>query len=248
MNTSTTITSRTSKLKIVVGILLILLVTGAYFYIYRTGLLSIICDCSSINEFVRRLGIWGPFVIVGLMAGAIVMSPIPSAPIALAAGMAYGHLWGTLYIVIGAELGAIIAFTIGRLVGYEVLHRWFGGRLNMGLLGSQNSLMIIVFTGRLLPFISFDILSYAAGLTSLRFWRFAVATLAGIIPISFLLAHFGGELGSADMQRVTITVLLLGSITLLPIAVKWFLVRRKSREKAGFTEKKTGFRTPSSDG
>ena len=104
----------------------------------------------------------------------------------------------------------------------------------MGLLGSQNSLMLIVLTGRLLPFISFDILSYAAGLTSLAFWRFAISTLAGIIPISFLLAHFGGELGSADMQRVTITVLLLGGITLLPIAVKWVLDRRRKQKKSGF--------------
>lgn len=175
--------------------------------------------------------------------GAIVMSPIPSAPITLAAGMAYGHLWGTLYIVIGAELGALIAFTIGRLVGYEVLHRWFGDRLNLGLLGSQNSVMLIVFVGRLLPFISFDILSYAAGLTPLTFWRFAAATLAGIIPISFLLAHFGGELGSADMQRVTLTVLLLGSITLLSIGIKWILTRRQKREKTGFPEEKPGFRT-----
>lgn len=232
MHTSAAVPSQASKLKIMIGIFLILLVIGTYVYISTTGLLTTICDCDSLNEYVGRLGIWGPFVIIGLMTGAIVMSPIPSAPIALAAGMAYGHLWGTLYIVIGAELGALIAFTIGRLVGYEVLHRWFGNRLNMGLLGSQNSLMLIVLTGRLLPFISFDILSYAAGLTPLKFWRFAVATLAGIIPISFLLAHFGGELGSADMQRVTITVLLLGSITLLPIAVKWFLDRRRKQKKS----------------
>ncbi len=231
MHTPVAAPSHASKRKIVIGILLILLIAGAYAYISQTGMLTTICDCNSLSEFVRKIGIWGPVVIIGLMTGAIVISPIPSAPIALAAGMAYGQIWGTLYIVIGAELGALIAFTIGRFVGYEVLHRYFGDRLNMGLLGSQNSVMLIVFTGRLLPFISFDILSYAAGLTPLRYWRFAVATLAGILPISFLLAHFGGELGSVDMQRVTITVLLLGIITLLPIAVTWLLARRRKQKE-----------------
>ena len=77
--------------------------------------------------------------------------------------------------------------------------------------------------------ISFDILSYAAGLTPLSFWRFALATFAGIIPISFLLAHFGSELGSADMQRVSATVLALGGITLIPIGIKWFVSRRRAK-------------------
>jgi uncharacterized membrane protein YdjX (TVP38/TMEM64 family) len=172
----------------------------------------------------------GPLAIIGLLAMAIVLNPIPSAPIALAAGAAYGHLWGTVYVVTGAEIGALIAFAIARSVGYEVLHRWLGKRLSLGSLASQNALMAAVFASRLLPFISFDLVSYAAGLTPLTLWRFAVATLAGIIPASFLLAHFGGEMASADAYRIMLAVLALGAITLLPIAGKVLLDRyRKKR-------------------
>jgi uncharacterized membrane protein YdjX (TVP38/TMEM64 family) len=80
--------------------------------------------------------------------------------------------------------------------------------------------MATVFLSRLLPFISFDIVSYAAGLTSLTLWRFAAATLAGIIPASFLLAHFGGELASDDSHRILVAVLALGVLTGLPFLVK----------------------------
>lgn len=122
------------------------------------------------------------------------------------------------------------AFSIARLLGYEVLRRWFGERLNLGLLGSQNTLMWIVLVTRLLPFLSFDLVSYAAGLTPLAIWRFAVATLAGIIPASFLLAHFGGEMVSADARRVVISVLVLGTLTIVPVFVKLILIgRRKHR-------------------
>jgi uncharacterized membrane protein YdjX (TVP38/TMEM64 family) len=88
------------------------------------------------------------------------------------------------------------------------------------MLGSQTTLMGIVFVSRLLPFISFDMVSYAAGITSLSFWRFSIATLAGIIPSSYLLAHFGSELASAETSSIAITLLLLGIISLAIVLVK----------------------------
>ena len=166
---------------------------------------------------------------IGLMTLAILVSPIPSAPVAVAAGAAYGHIWGTLYVLLGAEAGALAAFGVARLLGYEALHRWFGERLSAGLLGSQNGLMGIVFVSRLLPFISFDLVSYAAGLTALSFWRFAIATLAGIVPASFLLAHFGSEMATGEVKPIMISVLLLGAVTLLPVALK--LLRDRLRRR-----------------
>jgi len=220
---------QTTRARLVIGTVIVSGLIAAYWLVTATDMLDAICDCQTLHDHIIHLGVFGPLTIIGLMAIAIVISPIPSAPIAIAAGMAYGHIWGTLYTVIGAELGAITAFLIGRMVGRDVLFRWFGERLSMGLLGSQWSLTAIVFFGRLLPFISFDILSYAAGLTALRFWYFAMATLAGVIPVSFLLAHFGKEFGSKDMTRMTIAVLALGCITLIPVAVKWWHNRSKTR-------------------
>ena len=63
---------------------------------------------------------------------AIVFSPMPSAPIALAAGAAYGHLWGTVYVVAGSMAGALAAFAIARVLGGEKLQRWFGEKLAVG--------------------------------------------------------------------------------------------------------------------
>jgi uncharacterized membrane protein YdjX (TVP38/TMEM64 family) len=68
-------------------------------------------------------------------------------------------------------------------------------------------------------------------LTPLSFWRFAVATLAGIVPASFVLAHFGAEMASADTDRIAISVLALGTITLIPIAIKVFRDRRRKGTK-----------------
>jgi uncharacterized membrane protein YdjX (TVP38/TMEM64 family) len=190
----------------VTGLVVLLGLAGVYLLMEETGAMKILCDCDSLHEVITRPGVPGPLAVMALMALAVVISPIPSAPIALAAGLAYGHYWGTLHIVAGAETGAIIAFFIARLAGYQVLRRWLGDRLETGLLGSQNTLTFLVFIGRLMPFISFDILSYAAGLTVIRFWRFALATLAGIVPVSFALAHFGQEMSTGRLKKIMTTV------------------------------------------
>jgi uncharacterized membrane protein YdjX (TVP38/TMEM64 family) len=187
-------------------------------------------EVERLEMLVDRAGIWGPVLIVTLMTVAVVASPIPSAPIALAAGAAYGHLWGTVQIVIGAELGALIAFGLARVLGRDALRRVFGDRVDAGLLGSQTALTATVFASRLMPFVSFDMISYAAGLSRLHAWRFALATLTGIIPASFLLAHFGGEAVSGDLGRATWAVLGLGLVTGLPLL--WVALRRRPEKSA----------------
>jgi uncharacterized membrane protein YdjX (TVP38/TMEM64 family) len=186
-------------------------------------------EAERLEMLVARAGLWGPVLIVTFMTLAVVASPIPSAPIALAAGAAYGHLWGTVVVVIGAELGALIAFSLARVLGHDALRRVFGDRVDAGLLGSQNALTATVFASRLMPFVSFDMVSYAAGLSSLHTWRFAIATLAGIIPASFLLAHFGGEAVSGHLGRATWAVLGVGLVTGLPLL--WVALRQKPEKE-----------------
>jgi uncharacterized membrane protein YdjX (TVP38/TMEM64 family) len=208
-------------LRLIIFAIIVTTLIAGYIILSQMGVTTFLEDGAALKQWVQQLGITGPLIIIGLMTTAIIMSPIPSAPIALAAGAAYGHTVGTVYVAIGSELGAIIAFFIARLVGVEILQKWVDDRLSKTILGSQRSLMGVVFISRLLPFISFDMVSYAAGVTPLRFWRFAVATLAGIIPASFLLAHFGAELASGENQRIGITLLLLGAASLIFILANW---------------------------
>jgi len=68
---------------------------------------------------------------------AVVARPLPSAPIALAAGAAYGHLWGTRQVIVGAEIGALVAFGLARVRGRDAVKRLFGDTVDHGLPGSQ---------------------------------------------------------------------------------------------------------------
>lgn len=222
------------RTKAALGVLFVALAFGGYGLLQRSGTLTTMLDSAALHERIVQLGPWGPLAIIALMTVAILVSPIPSAPIALAAGAAYGHAWGALYVLLGAQFGAMAAFTVARFVGRETVQRWFGNRLSISLIGSQNTLTGIIFVSRLLPFLSFDIVSYAAGLTPLSFWRFSLATLVGIAPSSFLLAHFGTEMQSGETRRIALAVLALGALTLVPVGVKlyrdWRAKRRTSAD------------------
>jgi uncharacterized membrane protein YdjX (TVP38/TMEM64 family) len=198
-------------------LLILILLILAYRHLDASGLLQQLLDGQWLRARTEASGAWGPLLIIGLMTLAIVLNPIPSAPIAMVSGALFGHTWGTLYVVIGAESGALIAFGIARLFGYDLLRRLFGEGVMLGWLGSQNTLTWLVFVSRLLPFVSFDLVSYGAGLTPLKAWRFALATLAGLLPVSFLLAHFGGEMAERELGDAMVSMLFLGLLVALPL-------------------------------
>lgn len=222
-----------AKAKIVGVMLLLAALAAIYWVMLETGALTTVTNKAALSEWIDQLGYWGPVGIIGLMITAIVLSPIPSAPIAMVAGAVYGSLWGTVIVVIGAEAGALIAFAIARSLGYDVIHRWKRLRPVLNWLGkerSQGALMLVIFTSRLVPFISFDGVSYAAGLTPLAFWRFVVATLAGVIPTAYLITAFGGLLMASESGVVTVLLILVSGITLLPIVANLLMARRRHQK------------------
>jgi uncharacterized membrane protein YdjX (TVP38/TMEM64 family) len=182
-----------------------------------------------VRSSVAGLGMAGPLALIGLMVLAIVASPIPSGPIAVAAGALYGTLWGGAFVVTGALLGAFAAFGAARYLGFDAVRRSSNPVLKyIAAPRSQVSLMLIVFASRLIPFISFDAVSYAAGITCLSLGRFAFATLLGIVPICFALAAMGAGMAQGGTDWMWIVV-LGGSITLLPIVAKWIWDKIRAR-------------------
>lgn len=217
-----------------IGLLLGLMALVIFFVhqlLNSVGALDTLGNSDRMRSWIVQLGYLGPLTLIAMMALAIVVNPIPSAPIALAAGAAYGHVWGTFYVVTGATLGAFIAFSIARRLGYAHMLRLFGPRLQLGWLGSQNALTGMLFASRLIPFVSFDLVSYGAGLTDIKSWRFVLATVAGLLPASFLLAHFGGELTASSLDRATFAVLMLGLLSLLPLLVRAGVRRIRQRRR-----------------
>ncbi len=182
-----------------------------------------------LQEQGQALGPAGPLLVTLVLALAIVVSPIPSGPIAIVGGALYGPIWGTVVVVCGAQIGAMVAFGLSRHLGYSAARG--SAHPVLAYLTAPRSaavMMAVVFLSRLVPFISFDAVSYAAGLTSLSFWRFALATLAGVAPVSLALAALGAGLVKADEVPLLVTLLASG-VTLIPTVLIWLWVRSRRR-------------------
>ncbi len=211
----------------------------SYFLVVNSRAGDLIEDRDLLLDAARQLGALGPLLIIGLMILAIVFNPLPSAPIALAAGALYGHTLGTVYVVVGAELGAILAFLIARTAGYDLARRFIGKPDMFIRLGSQNSMTLVFFVSRLIPFMSFDLVSYGAGLTPLKLWRFAAATLLGLLPMSFALAHFGSEFAAGEGEEYARLALWLGLLVAIPLLLGYLFGRpAKIRQSSDSIEDK----------
>ena len=183
------------------------------------------------------LGIWAPIAIVGLRFLAALSGVVPSSPVLLAAGATEGILLGSIYVLIGAQLGALTAFMIGRHLGRDAVERrgWmdalaktkFGGWL-LDEKTSQNRLMAAVFYCRLIPGINLDALSYVAGVTRITAWRFALATFGALLPYTVLLVAIGNQL--VKLGPTELILVLLGILFVSAIPVLW---RYRAMRSAG---------------
>ncbi len=161
---------------------------------------------------------FGPVAIVILVAIGIVISPIPSGAVAMVAGAFYGTYTGGALTIAGAVLGAGCAFLMSRHFGRDwVASIDFPLARTLTRERSQNALMFTVLATRLVPFISFDAISYVAGLTPLAFWRFIGATAVGTAPVCIAFAAAGDTAMQGAIHPVT--AVLLGGVTLLLPAV-----------------------------
>jgi len=81
-------------IKVLCGILVAAIIISYGWWGAELGLPFAMPDSAVVRQWFDGLGAWGPAAIIGSMVVAILVSPIPSAPIALAAGAIYGHYWG----------------------------------------------------------------------------------------------------------------------------------------------------------
>ena len=109
----------------------------------------------AIQEWLKASGSLAPIVYMLVMAFAIVVSPIPSLPLDIAAGIFFGPWLGTLYSAIGALIGAVISFLIARFLGRDLVEKILKGHVNFCTFCSDKILTKIVFLSRLLPMVSF---------------------------------------------------------------------------------------------
>ena len=146
----------------------------------------------ALGDRLGSYGLWGPIISLGIMVLQGILAPLPAFVVSFANGLAFGLFAGWLISLAGHVLASSVCFALARSLGRRRVESFISTRA----LGSADRWLErwgpqAVFLTRLVPGISFDGISYAAGLTSISFRRFVVATTLGVIPETLLFAYLG---------------------------------------------------------
>ena len=160
---------------------------------------------------------WAPaaFVAVYVVACALDFS---GAVLTLAGGAIFGFWWGSLLNTIGANLGATVAFWVARGLGHDSVRALLGDRMAGFDRFAQEAGFTWLLRLRLIPFVPFNLLNFAAGLTAMPWRRYAAATAIGILPATLVYSFFATALlaESQEASRAALVrVLIAGGLLIL---------------------------------
>lgn len=185
-------------------------------------------DFTVVREFVASYGSYAAAVSFGLMVLQSVAAPLPAFLLTFANASLFGWWQGAILSWTSAMAGAVVCFYIARILGRDAAEKLTSKAGLEQIDGffekyGKNTILIC----RLLPFVSFDLVSYAAGLTSMSFWSFFVATGIGQLPATIVYSYVGGMLTGGARLLVTGLMILFALSALIAMLRKIYMERHK---------------------
>lgn len=192
---------------------------------FRTG------NFSAMRQFIAKYGKWAMLISSLLMIFQSLAAPLPAFFITLTNANLFGWWQGCILSWASSMAGAVLCFYIARILGRDIVERICtkGALLSVEQFFEKYGRKCILIA-RLLPFISFDVVSYAAGLTAMDFWSFFVATGVGQMPACIVYSYVGGML-TGGAQMMFIGLLCLFALAILVILIRQVYQAREAKRK-----------------
>jgi len=182
-------------------------------------------DATALEGRVASAGAFGPLLYMTIYAAATVLF-LPGSVITLAGGALFGPIWGTLYSLSGATVGATVAFLLARYLASSWINRKASGWKKQLIDGVEKEGWRFVAFVRLMPLFPFNLLNYALGLTRIGLLPYIIASwvfmLPGAIAYTYL-GYVGREAvagGGGLIRKALLAVALLAAVAFLPRLVK----------------------------
>lgn len=184
------------KTVLILGILLIFCLIGSKYFKHLTPM--------AIKEFLIGWGAFAPIIYI-LLFTFVPLTLFPDALLAISAGLVFGIIPGAIYTIIGAVCGGTLAFMITRTLSHDFVEKKLEEHKKISRMIESRGFMIVLIM-RLIPLIPFDVISYAAGATGIKYRDYILATIIGIIPGVTILVTMGDGLGSPDQPKLYLAI------------------------------------------
>ena len=188
-------------------ILLVLALVAVVVVVRLTGLTDYLGldDLSRLRDYVESFGPAAPLVFILGYAVATVAF-LPGTPLSLLAGLAFGPVMGSVYVIVGATIGLTLAFLVARHVARGLVASWVENNGRMKRLDNEvgrQGWRILLIT-RLVPIFPFNLQNYAYGLTRIQLGTYVLVSAVCIIPGVIAYTFAGGSVTSGNLTRTFI--------------------------------------------
>ncbi|MEK6266244.1 MAG: TVP38/TMEM64 family protein [Clostridium sp.] len=177
------------------------------------------CTPENVKTFVEGCGVFSPVVYIVLFA-VVPLTLFPDSILAIAGGMCFGMVNGFIYTMIGAMFGGALSFYLAQTLGRKVLNKFIKKDISNLEKAIKDKGFALVFALRLIPLFPFDIISYAAGFSRVRFKDFALATIFGMIPGIFVFVNIGDKVGETTSYSFYVSIALLVGLIVVSCSLK----------------------------
>lgn len=229
-----------SKISLVLTILFIVLLIAGYYvipgyhdFIDKVTVLLAKLDIKGLRNYIDSFGMWGPLISTFLMVFQSILAPLPAFVLTFANAYLYGWYFGAALSWASAMLGALLCFYIARGIGRpfaeKIITKNALGKMD-GFFDEYGDYTIVIL--RLLPFVSFDEVSYGAGFTDMKVGRFLIATGIGQLPATIVYSFVGGSLNG---NKMLMFIGLISFIILVVVSMvaKKVIQNKHAKEKVG---------------
>jgi uncharacterized membrane protein YdjX (TVP38/TMEM64 family) len=192
----------------------------------------------ALRTWVETYGVLAPLAFMALYAAAVALSLPGGAVLSITGGFLFGAVWGAVYIVISATLGATVLFLIAKTSVGDALRARAGTWLRTMEEGFREHALSYLLVLRLVPLFPFFVVNLVPAFLGVSLTTYVLGTFLGIIPGSFIYASVGAGLGSIFDRggAFSLTGLLtpqifmgligLAVLALIPVAYKKITARR----------------------
>ena len=187
-------------------------------------------DATKIREAVGENYALGAIVMILVTALQVVVAFIPGELVEVAAGYVFGGLWGTVFVLVGAMLGSVIAILLTRRFGLGLFKTFFPDTdpNALPILNDPKQRNLMTFLLFFIPGTPKDMLTYVVGLTDMKIWQYLLLTTFARIP-SIVSSTIGGDaLGNAKIMTAIYIFAVIAIVSLVGYVIYGKITKKKS--------------------
>lgn len=219
--------------KIILTIMLLILIIGIIAYLFPVMKnLSSIEGQVAFKQKVEDSGVLGMLSLFGLQVAQIFLIIVPGEPIEILAGMCYGGLWGTVFIMVSAFIISTTIFLLVRKFGKQFVYSFCSEERvkkieNSKLFNNPKKIEMIMLILFLIPGTPKDLLVYIAGLLPIKPLRFILISSIARFP-SVISSTLAGENLAVGDWKMSI---ILYAIVFILVAILVFIINKFDKDK-----------------